>query len=602
MYNNGFIKVAVVTPSVKVSRPMENAIEMIEILNEIEAGMVLFPELSITGYSLEDMFYHTSIMKKSEEAIKYFLDNNTFDGVVVFGAPFEYKGMLYNVAMVAEQGKLLGIIPKMFLPHTGEFYEKRWFADGVDVQFEIEFLGQSVPFGSIVFNSDHYSFGVEVCADMWGPLNPSANLYLSGAEVMLNLSASNEFINKTESRKLLINASTFRHKGAYIYCSAGVNESTGANVFGGDKIVSEMGAIIAHKQDFSFDAEVLYADIDIAYLKHVRRSNGWFKDARKRNKMNVFEVDFTSNEIEFEINRKFDKTPFVPKNNIKEAFDQITSIQTSALLRRLKHINTQKTIVGLSGGLDSTLALIQMVKTYERANYDLKGIIAVSMPSYPTSDRTKNNAKKLAKQLGVTFMEKPIHDIVDSQMLIIDHEKKDVTYENIQARARTNILLNLANKHNGIVIGTGDMTETALGWCTYGGDQFAHYGLNAGIPKTLVRFMVKEYANYLPEVKDCLIDIVNTPISPELLPDQVTEDTIGSYEINDFIMYRYLKFGDSIERIKTFLPDSEEIVDNFFRRFYKNQFKRNTMPEGPKVIFTSLSSHSDFRIASDVFK
>ncbi len=413
MHNNGFVKVALVTPSVKVTEPMKNVFEMIEILSEVEAGLVVFPELSITGYTCEDLFYHTSLIDKSLEAIKYFLDNNSFEGVVVFGAPLEYKGIIYNVAMVVQGSKLLGIIPKMFLPHTGEFYEKRWFSDGLDVQFMIDILGQTVPFGSIVFNSQHYSFGVEVCADMWGPLNPSANLYLSGAELVLNLSASNEVVNKTYLRRNLINTTSFRHKGAYLYCSAGINESTGATVFGGDKIVSEMGEVIAHKQDFSFEAEVLTTEVDIAYIKNTRRSNGWYKDARKRHHTEAFNVGFISKEHDFKITRSFDMTPFVPKKDSEEQFSQITKIQTSALLRRLKHIGTQKVIIGLSGGLDSTLAFLQIVKAYQQANYDLKNVFAVSMPSYPTSDRTKNNARKLAEHFNVSFMEKPIHDIVD---------------------------------------------------------------------------------------------------------------------------------------------------------------------------------------------
>ncbi|XMB85165.1 NAD(+) synthase [Mycoplasmatota bacterium WC44] len=602
MYNNGYLKVASVTPKVFVTEPMKNVKEMIKILEETKAGLVVFPELNVSGYTCEDLIYHTSIIDGSKEAVKYFLDNNTFKGVVVLGVPFEYVGVLYNVAMVIQENKILGIIPKMFLPHTGEFYEKRWFADGVDMHMEIEYLGQVVPFGAIVFDSEHYSFGVEVCADMWGPLNPSSDLYLSGAHVVLNLSASNEVVNKTLSRQELINATTYRHKGAYVYCSAGVTESSSSNVFGGDKIISEMGETIAKKQEFSFETETLYADIDIKYLKHTRRSNGWFKDARKRNKMEVFKVKFDSYESDLPVEREYDQTPFVPKKDVKGYFDQVTSIQTSALLRRLKHIETTKSVIGLSGGLDSALAFLQIVKAYQRAGYDMKDIIAVSLPSHPTSERTKNNSRKLAEYFGVTFIEKSIGKFVDDQMTFIEHGEKDVTYENIQARARTYILMNLANKYKGIVIGTGDMTEMALGWCTYGGDQMAHYGLNAGIPKTLVRFMVSEYSNYLPEIADVLLDIVNTPISPELLEGQVTEDTIGSYEINDFIMYRFLKYGDSIERIKLLIPNHKQIVDGFFSRFYRNQFKRSTMPEGPKVIFTSLNSHADFRMGSDVKK
>jgi len=603
MYHNGFLRVAAVSPEVYVASPEKNLKEMYRVLDGIKADLVVFPELSITGYTCEDLFFHTSVTDGAKEAINEFTKHNDFEGVVIIGAPIEYKGMLYNCAVAVQKSKILGIVPKMFLPHTGEFYEKRWFADGVGVNQEITFLGQVVPFGPMVFNSENYSFGIEVCADMWGPLNPAGDLFLSGAQVVVNISGSPEVVFKDKLRRELINTTTYRHKGAYVYVSSGITESTSSVLFGGDKFVSEIGTTIASKQDFTFEEEILYADVDIKYINHVRRSNGWFKDARKRHPMSVYEVPFDSNTEEFEINRVMDQTPFVPKENKKEYFNQVTMIQTRSFMRRLKAIGTTKSIIGVSGGLDSALALLQIVKAYKDFNYNLKDITALSMPSYPTSDRTRNNAKLLAEGLGVTFKEVPIMDLVDTQLEVLEHDSKtDVTYENVQARTRTNILMNLSNKIGGIVVGTGDMTEMALGWCTFAGDQIAHYGLNSGIPKTLVRFMVAEYANELPELADTLKDIVATPISPELLEGQVTEETIGSYEINDFIMYRFLKFGDSKERIQAFIPEHAEIVSNFFSRFYASQFKRASMPDGPKVIFTTLNSHADFRMASDISK
>lgn len=600
MYHNGFVRVAAVSPEVHVAKPAKNLEIMYDVLSHVEADLVVFPELSITGYTCEDLFFHTSVTDEAKRVIDEFTKHNDFEGVVVVGAPIDYKGMLYNCAVAIQKSKILGIVPKMFLPHTGEFYEKRWFADGVGAQGIINFLGQEVPFGAMVFNSENYSFGIEVCADMWGPLNPSADLFLSGAQVVVNISGSPEVVFKDRLRRELINSTTYRHKGAYVYVSSGITESTSAVLFGGDKFVSEMGATIASKQDFSFGEEVLYADVDVKYINHVRRSNGWFKDARKRHPMKVHEIPFVSNSVEFELEREFDMTPFVPKTDQKEYFNQVTMIQTKSFMRRLKAINTTKSIIGVSGGLDSALALLQMVKAYKQENYDLKDITAISMPSYPTSDRTRDNARKLAEGLGVTFKEIPIMDLVDAQLKTLEHDTKDVTYENIQARTRTNILMNLSNKMGGIVVGTGDMTEMALGWCTFAGDQIAHYGLNSGIPKTLVRFMVDYYKHELPELKEVLEDIVATPISPELLEGQVTEETIGSYEINDFIMYRFLKFGDSKERIKAFIPEHAEIVESFFKRFYASQFKRASMPDGPKVIFTTLNSHADFRMASDI--
>lgn len=600
MFNNGYVRVAGVVPEVAIGCPSKNIEVVKDILKDVKADMVVFPEMTTTGYSCEDLFYRADLLDASDKVLAEFMETNDFPGVVILGAPLEIEQVLYNVAIAIQGNKVLGIVPKMFLPHTGQFYETRWFQDGFAVQKEIEFLGQTVPVGHMVFKSKNYTFGIEVCADMWSPLNPSTYLFLKGAEIVVNISSSPEDIGKFKMRRKITDSMTYRHKGVYMYVSSGVHESTSHQVFGGDMFVSELGECISTVEGYSFEREILYTDIDISYIDYVRRTNGWYKLSNQRNHVDCFEVPFDSKDEEFKLLRDYDLTPFVPKKHFDVTFNEVTNIQTTALIRRLQHLNTKKTIIGVSGGLDSTFTILQAHKAYTRHGWDPKEIVAISMPSYPTSDRTRNNAKELCEILGVTFKEVPIHDLVDSQLALLDHDEQDVTYENIQARARTNFLFNLANKEKGIVLGTGDMTEMALGWCTYAGDQYAHYGLNAGVPKTLVRWMVAEYARRVPELTEVLTDIVDTPISPELIPGQVTEDTIGSYEINDFIMYRYLKYGDSKERIISFIPEHKEIVESFFRRFYASQFKRSTMPEGPKVIFTSLSSHADLRLVSDL--
>ncbi len=599
MYNNGFLKVAAITPEVYLAKPLKNVEKILEILIGIEANLAVFPELSITGYSLEDLLYSNKLLTETNQAIKYFLDKNKFQGIVVVGSPLTVEGILYNVAIVIRKDKILGIVPKIILPHTHEFNEKRWFNDGTNINQEIEFLGQTVLFGSNVFASEHFNFGVEICADMWGPYNPSSYLYLSGAEVVVNISASTENLNKNKVRRTLVNAVTIRHSAAYVYCSSGVNESSSTVLYGGDKFVYQAGNLVAEKQDYSFDTEILYADIDISSIRYNKRKNGYIKDSKKIAQLNIKNIRFKNLKKDFSLESKMDLTPFVPKIDIGGNFKQITNIQTRSLIKRMRAIDIKTVVIGISGGLDSTLALLQIVKAFKDFNYQLKNVIAVTMPSHPTSERTRKNAELLAKKLGVIFIENPIGNLVDQQLKLIAHSEKDVTYENVQSRIRTNILLSYANKYHGIVVGTGDMTEMALGWCTFAGDQIAHYSLNAGLPKTTVRFMVSQYAKN-NNLKELLLDIINTPISPELLENQVTEDTIGSYEVNDFILYRLLKDGDSMERIISFIPDEEKTVRAFFDRFYKNQFKRSTMPEGVKILFAALSSKTDLRIPGDL--
>lgn len=600
MKQTGFVTVSQIVSKVQVGDPKQNLIYIKEALEGETADLVVFPELTTTGYSCEDLFYRASLLRTADAELKAFIEQNTYPGVIILGTPVEIDHVLYNAAIAIQGTEILGIVPKMFLPHTSQFYETRWFQDGSNMNDYVTFLNQEVPMGHIVFESANFTFGIEVCADFWSPLNPSTALFLSGAEIVVNISSSPDEVGKYASRRMVANSLSLRNKGAYVYVSSGVYESVSHHVFGGDTFVSELGETISSNRNFSFDAPRYQTEIDVEAIRYQRRTNGWYKLASERHGTDVFGVSFISEEKEVELTRTFNMNPFIPSAETADlAFSEITDIQTSALRRRMEHIHTKKALIGVSGGLDSTLALLQIAETYKRAGWDTKDIVAVTLPSYPTSDRTKNNAVKLMDLLGITVREVPIHGLVDQQLELLEHDKKDVTYENIQARARTNFLFNLANKEGGMVVGTGDMTEMALGWATYAGDQYAHYGLNAGIPKTLVRWVVSEYAKRYPELSKVLTDIVETPISPELLLGQVTEETIGSYEIHDFILYRYLKYGDTKDRILRFLPEHKSEVEEFFKRFLRSQFKRFTMPESPKVVFASLSAHGDFRMVSD---
>lgn len=614
MYKNGFIKVASISPKLEVGSPINNIKEIIKLSNEARSSITVFPELSITGYTCADYFYQQSLLDNVYKAIDLFLKENANDGIVILGAPLVNELSLYNCAIVIQKNQILGVVPKMYLPNSDEFYEKRWFKSGLNSNTnEITINGNKYPFGNIIFNSTDnlVHFGVELCEDMWAPITRGNILSLYGANLICNLSASNEFLGKSDNRRLTVCDNSRRNLGAYIYTSAGASESTSDTVFSGHNIIASLGNVLKESEDFNLNSEIIYADIDILGINH-KRLKGTNFHYEVYNKVNVLNVNFNLFETGYAFEKEIDQTPFVPKNNEDKDFRKISNILELSLCKRLIHTNMKTVVLGVSGGLDSTLALLVCVKVFNKLNLDLKNIIAVTMPGLGTSDRTKNNAFSMMEDLGVTVLCKPINDSVIEHFKLIEHDinLKDVTYENSQARIRTLILMNLANKYNGLVIGTGDMSELALGWCTYNGDQMSMYSLNGGVPKTLVKFMIKEYALHeFNNIKDTLFDVIDTPISPELLgTDQKTEESIGKYEVNDYILYRYLNFGDSKERLVYLLGqafgfdelESKKYVDKFFFRFFTQQFKRQALPDGPKVLNVSLAPRSDYKMPSDL--
>ncbi len=637
MKNNGFIKITCATPKVKVANPMYNIEQILASINaamEKSPSIIVFPELSVTSYSCGDLFFQGNLYIGVEEAIKYFLANNKYDGITVLGAPISVNSVLYNCAIVIQKDKILGIVPKYYLPNANEFYEKRWFNVGqhiVKSVKKVNFIQKDIPFGNIIFRNtvDKYKFGIEICEDMWAPISPGNHLALNGAQVIINISASNETIGKDAVRRSTVIDHSRRNVGAYVYCSAGVHESTSETVFSGHNIIAENGVLLRETESFKRGNLLLFADIDLNKIRFKRRNSTSLRDA-----INMFFYEYQTVDFEhyyngefYEFEKAFDKTPFVPKVNELKTFRKIVNLQTAALAKRLEFIGIESVVIGVSGGLDSTLALLAAVRTFDELGIDRKNIIGVTMPGLGTSARTRNNALELMKLLKITYKEIDICSHTSDHFNMIDHDfnNKDITYENTQARIRTSVLMNLANKHNAIVLGTGNMSEMALGWCTYNGDHMSMYGINTGLPKTLVKFMVNMYAKYdnifntnstsndlsfAPEVLKVINDIINTPISPELTgADQSTEEIIGDYEINDFIMHRFLSCGDSKMKIYHIMKDAfenlsdieiQEYIDNFISRFMRQQYKRATMPEGPKVIDISLSPRSDLKMPSDV--
>ena len=618
MYKNGFIKVASVTPKLKVGNPDFNVKEMIKVLKDIESSITVFPELSISAYTCNDLFFQESLLLDTKEAIKYFLDNNTAKGIVVIGAPLELGGALYNAAFVIQKDKIIGIIPKFYLPNTGEFYEKRWFQSGFEIvknRTGVTYFDYKVPFGNLIFKSidGQISFGIEICEDMWAPISPGNILSINGAKIILNLSASNEVLGKREIRKRTILEHSRRNEGAYVYSSAGVNESTSETVFSGHNVIAQNGSLIIETENFNQESEIIYGDIDLNQIDFKRRTNSSYRDTLNRYRHDFQEVIFNLEETkEYKFRKKFDSTPFVPKVNVLDDFEKIAALQENALIKRIKHVRARSLVIGVSGGLDSTLALLIAIRCYDNLRIDRKQIIAVTMPGLHTSKITKKNALDLMNSLGVTILEIDINKHVKEHFELIGHDgvTEDITYENTQARIRTMILMNLANKENGIVLGTGDLSELALGWCTYNGDQMSMYGINAGIPKTLVKFMILNYAinKFNKGVKSTLLSIIDTPITPELASNQKTEDTIGKYMVNDFIIHRILRYGDEAGRIKWLLrivfdlndEESLKYTNAFFKRFYSQQFKRQALPDSPKILDISVSPRGDLRLPSDI--
>ncbi|HKM29944.1 MAG TPA: NAD(+) synthase [Bacilli bacterium] len=621
MYSNGFLKVAAASPVSRVGDPMFNVKEMLKLVEEAklkEASFICFPELCVSGYSIGDLVFQKYLYDDCLEAIKYFLRSNTFKGVVIFGAYVFINDVIYNCSFITQKKKILGIVPKIFLPNTHEFNEARWFASGADIIDDIasiNFFDEDIPFGKIIFatESGDVNFATEVCSDLWAPISPHESLYANGALICFNLSASPAYVGKKELRKTLTKSASLKFNGGYVYVSNNSSESTSDVVFSGHKLICENGVIIAESEEINLQNSILYGDFDILQLHHIRRNNNYYKNVQwLARDTNITRVIYELEELEdFTFEKNIDPLPFVPKK--KEEYTDIINIQATSVIKRLEYIGINKVVIGVSGGLDSTLALLSLCYAFDKYNISRENIIAYALPSKATSERTYKNSMVLLTKLGVTIKEINIYTDVLRQLKAIGHDSltKDVTFENVQARFRTYTLMNAANLYNAIVIGTSDMSEIALGWSTFGGDHMAMYAINAGLPKTVVRETVRHFKEIYLDVADVIEDIITTPITPELTDaKQSTEDIIGKYEVNDFILYHFLKNGDDTERIAYLLfkamdipcKEARELVVKFNKRFYSQQFKRLTSPESVKIMSLSLSPRTELKLNGDIYR
>ncbi|SEM97683.1 NAD+ synthase (glutamine-hydrolysing) [Prevotella sp. ne3005] len=629
----GFVNVAAAVPVVKVADVDYNVQQVEGLIAQAEGRkveVIVFPELCITGYSCQDLFKEQLLLDRAEQGIMMLLDfTRKLDVISIIGAPVIINGLLYNCAVVLQGGTILGIVPKTYLPNYAEFYEKRWFASAQDLNpTDIYFAGSSIHVSAepqVFVTSDGMKFGVEICEDVWAPIPPSNNLAVAGADIIFNLSASNELIGKHHYLKSLLAQQSARTMSGYVYASSGFGESTQDVVYGGNAMIFENGKLLVEGSRFSFQPQIQMTQIDVEKLRVERRQNTTFINAQRGAQSCEIQARLISPQ-DFVLLRDIDPHPFIPKEeNMQASCEEILNIQVAGLAKRLYHINGTKAVIGISGGLDSTLALLVTVKAFDKLDLDRKGIIGITMPGFGTTDRTHNNAVKLMETLGVTIREINIAKAVTQHFEDIGQNPNvhDVTYENSQARERTQILMDVANKENAIVVGTGDLSELALGWATYNGDHMSMYGVNAGVPKTLIRYLVSYVAGEM--ATDTLLDIIDTPISPELIPadeqgniKQKTEDLVGPYELHDFFIYYFLRYGFSPKKIfflaqrafctpspakdKVEFYDEETVkkwLKTFCRRFFTQQFKRSCLPDGPKVGSVSLSPRGDWRMPSD---
>jgi NAD+ synthase (glutamine-hydrolysing) len=636
--NFGFVRVAAAVPMMRVADCSYNVEQVKQQITEaIEEGVeiICFPELTLTGYTCGDLFFTQRLQQNTLKGLEDVCDFTREKPIIVLiGAPLKVDNNLYNCAFVMTDGDVVGVVPKVNLPNTGEFYEKRWFTSGrAALQHSaeglipriptIELWCGDVPFGpELLFMTRNCCFGVEICEDLWSPLPPSTQLAIQGAELIFNLSSSNCVTGKHAFRRQMITQQSARVHCGYVYTSSGIGESSSDIVFSGSTYIAENGELLSEGDRFQHNSSMVIQEIDVERLRIDRQRNTNFtKDQHGRyRKVNVAPIE--KEDIYSEpVHRHFSRTPFLPAPADSDAFSaDAFAIQCNGLAHRWEHTNAESLVIGISGGLDSTLALLVAVQTADLLGYDRQRIIGVTMPGFGTSDRTYHNAVRLMELLGVTQIEIPIRDSVTQHLRDINHSgEQDITYENAQARIRTLILMDLANERNGLVIGTGDMSELALGWMTYAGDHISMYGINAGIPKTMVQFQIRYAANYWysEEITSILMDIIQTPISPELLPTdengeiaQRTEDKVGPYELHDFFMYHFLRYGFTAEKVAYMASlafedaySEDEIrhwIEVFRHRFYTQQFKRSCQPDGPKVIGISLSPRGDWRMPSDV--
>ena len=625
-----FIKVGAACPVTKVSDVNFNVENINECINKAykdEVKFLVFPELSVTSYTCGDLFLSSALLNAAVSGLEEVIKNSLGkDMLISVGAPLIHNNVLYNCAVMIFEGKVLGIVPKSFIPNYSEFYEKRWFTEGfnlVDEEISLPFQ-ENIPFGTnLIFSAGDAKFGIEVCEDLWVTIPPSSYLTVAGANIIGNLSASNELVSKKDYRVSLIANQSARCLASYIYASAGVHESTTDLLFSGHLVIGENGAILKENARFQRDNEIITSCVDVFKLNSERLKNLSFRDLNKRMPFKAKTINFKYSSTKItNFDRFIDKHPFVPSNEKarEERCREIFNIQAAALAKRMEHTGLKKAVIGISGGLDSTLALLVIVKTFKLLGIDNKNIITITMPGFGTTDRTYNNALVLCNELNCDLREINIVEAALQHFKDIGHDKDihDVTYENVQARERTQILMDLANKEGGLLIGTGDLSELALGWCTYNGDHMSMYAVNPSIPKTLVRYLVKYVADKEAnqEVSNTLLDILDTPVSPELLPKgedgdivQKTEDIVGPYELHDFFLYHFIKHGSSKERIRLLAESAfkddyspEEInkwLDKFMYRFFSQQFKRSALPDGPKVGTISLSPRGDWRMPSD---
>ena len=636
--NLGFVRVAAAVPTLRVADCKYNAEQIRRQIDEAIAEgveVICFPELSLTGYTCADLFFTQALQQSAMRELEALCDYTRGKAIIVLvGAPLKVDNDLFNCAFVMTDGEVMGVVPKVNLPNTGEFYEKRWFTSGRAAREftpggiapripKIEIWSGEVPFGTdLLFTTRNYTFGVEICEDLWSPLPPSTQLAIQGAELIFNLSSSNCVVGKHAFRRQMITQQSARVHCGYIYTSSGVGESTTDVVFSGSTYIAENGEMLCEGERFQRESTMSIQEIDVERLRTDRQRNTNFtKDkAGHYRHINVAPIE-REEEMTEPVHRVFSPLPFLPKKGEEDQYCLDTfSIQTSGLARRWEHTHSDTLVLGISGGLDSTLALLVCVQTADLLGYDRDRIVGVTMPGFGTSGRTYQNALNLMSELGITHREISICDVATQHLSDIAHNMDihDVTYENAQARVRTLILMDLANELNGLVVGTGDLSELALGWCTYNGDQMSMYGVNAGIPKTLVRYLVSYAAEnmYSEPLREILLDIVDTPVSPELLPTdehgeiaQKTEDKVGPYDLHDFFIYYFLRYGFTREKIRfmacqAFEDQYDEAtidkwLNTFMRRFCTQQFKRSCMPDGPKVVSVSLSPRGDWRMPSD---
>ncbi len=645
----GIVRAAAVTPVIRVANPDFNTEEIIKCAKEADkngAGIILFPELCISGYTCGDLFYQDFLYTKSMDGLKKITEaTKKLSAVVVVGFYIRLENNLFNCAAFLQGGKIMGIVPKMFLPNYKEFYEARWFASGnriSEVIRSVRLFGSDVPFGHLMFvdEENDLKIGIEVCEDLWVPITPGSFLALNGAHILLNPSASNETVAKSDYRRNLISIESAKNVCAYVYASSGVHESTTDLVFGGHNLIAENGNILAESPIFERESTITYGDLDYERIKFERTYGQNFEESTSAycNRSDMTKVALSPVKLldtnKDTLKRIYQKNPFVPADpsTADQRCREIFSIQAAGLAKRMEHTRSKKAVVGISGGLDSTLALLVCAETFKLIAKDPMDIIAVTMPGFGTTGKTYNNAQTIMKLLGTDLREIPIREAVAQHFRDIGHDPSvhDVTYENSQARERTQILMDIANKEGGLVVGTGDLSEVALGWSTYNGDHMSMYGVNASVPKTLVKFVIKwvmEHRLSGPDednsysldnklLRETLQDIMDTPISPELLPPdetgeiaQKTEDAVGPYILHDFFMFYTIRFGMSPKKLlyiakSTFADDySEEFIKKwltvFYRRFFSQQFKRSCIPDGPKVGSVSLSPRGDWRMPSD---